>query len=456
KGELIFNWFNARRVLSKDDLAYFATDYHLLGVERKLLPSMAEAECKEFEQAYKKHRVASYLTAAKIDNGYADLQYRLGKCYYVMAEYDNAKDRYVRARDMDTLRFRADTRITQIIREVASDNPPQDLLLVDAVKGFEESSPHGIPGTELFHEHVHLNFHGNYLLAKMIFEQVERILPDRLVDGKRTRRPFLTETECARHLAWTDWDQHKVFDEVVNRYLKKAPFTNQLYHDERIKEMEQGMTDLKISLTSESLNQVAAQYRHALEQDSGDWMLRERYGMLLLNDLKDPASALEQYRFLATSLPHSYLGHYNLGTVLSKLGDFKGAVVQYDKALRIKPTYGNAHYKLALANQKLNKMDDAMTHYSEAVRWKPDLVPAYNNLAEIHMRRQAVDKAIEVCRNGLQYSPDSAILHCNLGVLLSKKHRRDEAIKEIQLAAKLDPESARIQSILRAMSRRSR
>ncbi|NQV35540.1 MAG: tetratricopeptide repeat protein [Phycisphaeraceae bacterium] len=400
--------------------------------------------------------VESYTAAAEIDNGYADLQYRLGKCYYAMAEYDNARDRYVQAREMDTLRFRADSRINQIIREVGTQDRAPGFHWIDAVKMFEQNSPHGIPGTELFHEHVHLNFHGNYLLAKMLFEQIEKVLPDRLVHAKRTEHPFLTETECAEHLAWTDWDQHKVFDEVVNRYLKKAPFTNQLYHDKRIKEMEQEMTDLKVSLTPESLKQVAAQYRQAIEQDSSDWMLRERYGMLLLNDLKDPASALEQYRFLATSLPHSYLGHYNLGTVLSKLGDFKGAVVQYDKALRIKPTYGNAHYKLGLANQKLNKMDDAIEHYSEAVRWKPDLVPAYNNLAEIHMRRQAVGKAIAACRNGLLYSPDSAILHCNLGVLLGKQNRRDEAIKEIQQAARLDPNSAKIQSILKTLSRRSR
>jgi len=63
KGAPVFNWFNARRVLFHEELAYIATDYHLLAVQQKLLPELAKGECAQFEAAYKKHRVASYVTA---------------------------------------------------------------------------------------------------------------------------------------------------------------------------------------------------------------------------------------------------------------------------------------------------------------------------------------------------------------------------------------------------------
>ena len=398
----------------------------------------------------------SCMAAAEIDDGYADLQYRLGKYYWAVAEFEKARDRYIQARDMDTLRFRADSRINQIIRDIVRDDNTKGLYLVDAVETFEQNSPNGTPGTELFHEHVHLNFHGNYLLAKTVFEQVEKILPNRLGDLKRTGSPFVTEIECARHLACTDWDRHKIADEVVNGFLKKPPFTNQLYHDTRIKEMEQNLAALKVSLTPDALKEVAEQFRRALEQDSSDWILRERYALLLLEDIKDPKSALEQYRLVAKSLPHSYLGQYNVATALFELGDFQGAIVQYNRAIRIMPTSGYAHYRLASAYQKIDDIDKAIEHYSEAIRWRPDLVPAYNNLAEIRMRRQEVDKAIEVCRRGLRFSPDSAILHCNLGVLLNQQNRRIEGIEEIRKASELDPNSVRIRKILEAVSRGSR
>jgi len=400
--------------------------------------------------------VESCLAAAEIDDGYADLQYRLGKYNWAVADYQKARERYIQARDMDTLRFRADSRTNQIIRDVVRHDNNKGLYLVDAVKMFDQNSPHATPGEELFHEHVHLNFHGNYLLAKMVFEQVEKILPNRLGNPRRAERPFVTEIECARHLAYTDWDRHKIADEVVNGFLKKPPFTNQLYHDERVKEMEQNLTALKVSLTPDALKEVSAQFRGAIEQDSNDWILRDRYALLLLEDIKDPKSALEQYRLVAKSLPHSYLGQYNVATALFELGDFQGAIVQYNRAIRIMPTSGYAHYRLASAYQKIDDINKAIKHYSEAIRWRPDLVPAYNNLAEIRMRRQEVDKAIEICRKGLRFSPNSALLHCNLGVLLNQQNRRDEAIEEIRKASELDPNSARIRKILQAVSRGSR
>ena len=400
--------------------------------------------------------VESYIAADKIDDGYADLQYRLGKCYWAMSEYEKALERYIRARETDTLRFRADSRINQIIRDVVSHNKTKSLYLVDAVETFEQNSPQRTAGTELFHEHVHLNFHGNYLLAKAVFKQVEKIFPNRLSELTRSGHPFTTETKCADYLAHTDWDRYKTADKVLNGFLKKPPFTHQLYHEEHVREMEQNLTDLKLSLTPEVLKEVATQYRQAIEKDGSDWMLRERYGMLLIEEIDDPASALEQYRLVAKSLPHSYLGYYNMGTALFKLGDYEGGIKQYNIAIRIKPNDGYAHYLLASAYQKQNDIDKAIEHYSEAIRWRPDLVPAYNNLAEILMRNQQVNEAIDICRKGLRFSPDSAILHCNLGVLLNNQNRRDEAIKEIQKASKLDPNSVRIRKILETVLRSSR
>ena len=400
--------------------------------------------------------IDSYMAAAKVDDGYADLQYRLGRCHWIAGEYEKARNRYIRARDTDTVRFRADSRINQVIRDVVRDNNTKGLYLVDAVKAFESNSPHGIPGSEFFLEHVHLNFSGNYLLAKTIFGQVEKILPDRLGDPRRVERPFLTEAECARFLAWTDWNQYRITDKVVNGFLKKPPFTHQLYHDERMTEMERNLAALRASLTPETLQEAVARYEWAIEQDNSDWMLRDRYGTLLLEDVEDHESALEQYRFVAEFLPHSHLGYFNVGAALFKLSDLKGGIEQLNKAIDIKPTYGYAHYLLALAYQKQDKVDQAIEHYSEAVRWQPELVLAYNNLVEIWMRRGELDKAIEICRQGLSVSANSAILHCNLGVLLNKKNHRSEAIAEIRKAIEIDPNSARMRKILDAVLRGGR
>ncbi len=58
-GTLVFNWFNARRIAFPGDLAIVATDYHILAIPQNRLGEMADTICREFEEAYKKHRVAT-------------------------------------------------------------------------------------------------------------------------------------------------------------------------------------------------------------------------------------------------------------------------------------------------------------------------------------------------------------------------------------------------------------
>jgi len=61
KGELIFNWFNARQALFDGSIAYLATDYHVLAVKQDLLQDIAKNQCRQFEETYKRLRVPSYL-----------------------------------------------------------------------------------------------------------------------------------------------------------------------------------------------------------------------------------------------------------------------------------------------------------------------------------------------------------------------------------------------------------
>ncbi len=61
KGERLFNWFNARRMVFQGKRAWLSTDYHLVCVDTDQLPALSENECLDFEEAYKKHRVATCL-----------------------------------------------------------------------------------------------------------------------------------------------------------------------------------------------------------------------------------------------------------------------------------------------------------------------------------------------------------------------------------------------------------
>ncbi len=80
------------------------------------------------------------------------------------------EEHFLRARDLDTLRFRADSKINDINRSVASSFPGVELVDADAI--FTKESPNGLIGSELVYEHVHLTPHGSYLLARAMFLQI--------------------------------------------------------------------------------------------------------------------------------------------------------------------------------------------------------------------------------------------------------------------------------------------
>ncbi len=297
-----------------------------------------------------------------------------------------------------------------------------------------------------------MNFKGTYFLAKTVFEQAQKILPpDWTKRQKANKRPILTKAECAEYLAYTNLDRHQIADEVLNVFIKKPPFTNQLYHEELVRQMEQNLKALRVYLAPEALGRAAVQYRQAIQKTPSDWRLRGKYGQLLMKGLKDFQAAAEQYRLMRKFLPHSYVGHIALGAVSRELSDFDEVIAQYMEAIRIKPTCIDAHYYVAWAYQKQGRMDKAIEYYSKTLRLQPDRVPAYYNLAEILYRKGKVKEAVETYHKGLLFVPDSPNLHYNLGILLDRQGHRREAIKELNTALQIDPSSTKIRRVLEAI-----
>ena len=421
-------------------------------------PDLTEAEKKNFDELYQQgvkyetdgdyaQAVEWFLKAAEIDGYYANVQFRMGRCYWAMGKYEKSKERYIQARRLDTLRFRADNQINEIIRNIACERAAEGVYLLDAVRTFDENSPHEIAGEELFLEHVHMNFKGNYLLAGAIFEKVEKILPERIKLNKADERPFPTEEECARLLAYTDWDLYKIYSKVLNEYIKQAPFTNQLYNDQRISQMEQEIKALEDSLSPDVLKEVEVQYRWAIQQTPSDSWLHLKYGELL-EDLGNYDAAARQYRLVLDYMPYHFEAYAKLGLLFGKGGDLDAAIAHNLEAVRIYPFFVDAYFNLGLAYHVQGRLDKAVEHYSKAIRLKPDQAQAYNNLAAVLFQQDKVAEAMETYRNGLILVPDNLDLHYNLGILLEEQGQRDEALRELRAALKIDPNSTKVRKIL--------
>jgi tetratricopeptide (TPR) repeat protein len=222
----------------------------------------------------------AYQAATKIDDQFAELEFRMARSQWMQGDYAGAKQHFLRARDLDTLRFRADSRINDINRSVASSTPGAELVDTEAL--FSKESPNGIIGSDLVYEHVHMTPVGNYLLARAMFLQIASKLPSE-VGHRTTEADVPTQAECEQYLAFTGHDHARITLEMLQR-LQKPPFTNQVNHSDQVLQLT-----LKAEGPSESADETAAQYEWAIRKNPADRVLHYNYGLFLFEHNRDAA-----------------------------------------------------------------------------------------------------------------------------------------------------------------------
>lgn len=209
----------------------------------------------------------------------------------------------------------------------------------------------------------------------------------------------LSESECARRLAYNEWAHYNVLFKVLNYYLKEPPFTNQLYHDQRVAAIEQQVRQLERNLRLEQRRRISAQYETLRQENPSDIWLRWRYAEFLSVQMSDETEAAAQCRHVVSVLPHSYKPHLMLALSLGRLGRLAEAIEHLDTAVAIKPTSGQARHLLGLAHHRLGHAEEALANYRRALRLSPDDGEARQRMAELLRAQGREDEAREVMGN---------------------------------------------------------
>ncbi len=106
-----------------------------------------------------------FQTAHQKDEQYAVAHYGLARAYDRLNQMGKARFHYLQAREYDRLHLRACLRFNQIVKEVGAE---EGGLVLDLAPKFESVSKKGLPGEDLFLEHVHPNINGHMVIADSI------------------------------------------------------------------------------------------------------------------------------------------------------------------------------------------------------------------------------------------------------------------------------------------------
>lgn len=423
--------------------------------------------------------LSQWQSAMNLDKDYAELEWRVAETQWALGRFRLARASYQMALDLDALRFRVDSRLNEITRRVAGSRTNEGIYLVEGERAIARASPQQVPGKELFWDHVHLNFEGNYLLARAVAEQLSPLLgvaeaaasSVSTTSTHRVRWP--SSAVVANQLALTDWDRLQVTTEMKRR-LQQPPFTLQLNHEAQLRHIRQLEEALKPRTASVALREQLALYESALTARPKDTVLRARYARLL-EEAGDLAGALAQWQTVEASKPHwgqpSYaqgrlllglgrreeaLGKFQdalqrqpeaaeawngLGLCQLEAGNLEAAVTLFQRALRQQPRDADFHYNLGIALARQGRTNEAVASYRQAVAVFEEHLGARYNLANLLFRQGRWAEAEKEFQQLLQHSPGHGRARNNYGALLLRQGRAAEAAAQFNEAVRHEPDN---------------
>lgn len=281
---------------------------------------------------------SAYRAALALDDRYAELVFRLARLLMRAGRDAEAQPLFQRALDLDTLRFRTDSALNAVVKNLDLSALP-NAEVVDLVTAISAQSPHGVVGDEALYEHVHLTLHGVYDVARQLFDRISEDLRRRqFVTGAPV--PVIDYSAARLRLAFTAYEQAMIAAQLTNRF-RSPPFTGQADHAIRLEFWQRRAAAADTMLQrAEALPALATIYREAISLSPDDWVLARNAGAMFVAR-HAPQDGLPYLERAAAWIDDDVDTLVPLGWAERALGHNKEADAVFAKARALEPRYPN-------------------------------------------------------------------------------------------------------------------
>lgn len=254
--------------------------------------------------------------AAQCDSLHAGLRFQQAKCLARLERWDDAREVFTRARDLDGLPFRASSDFNRLIHEVGR---KFEIPIVAMEAAFAVDSPHGIIGNHLLLEHVHPNLNGFLLMARTFAEEIERRgwLASRRTNGTLTKNPMTLQARGVTAL-----------DEEVAHLRSRQLTSNWPFTSDAARYVP---LDYRPSGRMQEL--AYALLREQISWDQAHLQLAEYY---LKNE--QPELAAPEYEALVVGMPYVVAPYLRLGLTDLALERRDEAYAIFERSLSVEPS----------------------------------------------------------------------------------------------------------------------
>jgi len=398
---------------------------------------------------------------------HANAQYQLGLIKLEAGKTEEALVAFKKARDMDGLRFRADSKLNSVIREQLVRSEGQ-VALVDSEQLFEGggSGPISIPGDDFFYDHVHLSFAGNFLVAKAMAEAV--------ISQSDPSLMFSTSMErVASALAYSEWDQLQITRQLTAQILSHPPYTNQWNHREIQLARHRKLRKMSAQITPDIMEETRGLYQTGLEKRLNSESLKRKMSQLLV-EIGHPEKARELLLSVVREAPKNIEAYNELSLVSVSLGNYDEAERSIMKILDLNPyaiEVRSAYLQLLISSRQFDeaarycemliddhpgdpgfrhgfalildaqgKRIDAEEQLRNALQIDSKYSQSRRLLIEIHQGVNDLAQALKVAHAWSLADPDSAEAQSEEAQVLSQQNNYNAALDHYRKSMELDPD----------------
>lgn len=325
--------------------------------------------------------------AAPFASPIADATFHQARALYAAGDEAAAITHYVNALMQDTLRFRADVSINEIIRAAAAQYA--SAILVENAPLLVPSPPTvgPIPGREQFFEHVHLTFTGNAAIARSLATAaLTQLFPH---DTAPTTG--MDDAHLAAAIGFTPFGRFSQWQQM-DSLVTRPPFTGQSTYAEDRTYFLNVMADISGSLNEGTLTSVARTVAQARQSD--------------------PQSA-----FLA----------FHAAQLASQRGDHAKTLEFVAAHDRLAPANAESIVLRAFAIASQQRVNEAIDLLRDLTVTEPYYYPTYTLLSALFSGTGQLPRGIETFAALIERLPGSRTIQIEYANLLSAAGRHDEA-----------------------------
>ncbi|MEX1045111.1 MAG: tetratricopeptide repeat protein [Chthoniobacterales bacterium] len=315
---------------------------------------------------------------------------------------------YRRAADLDTQRFRADSRVRELQRQIASDSGP-DVAAVDADRWLHEMNPGFTTSREFFLEHVHLTFAGRAAVAELTVDGMAALwgLAPRAESPEAAAvwwaRFPAAEAEARRDVMFTGYDEHDMWS-LAWKLLRLEVFAGAPGLEERRDALAEKVREL--------------QSRAVLGWDTTDLVIA--YDRAALQNPADP------------------LIHFTAARLFALRGEGQRAEQAFAAGFALQPNFADARFNYAAMQIQRGRIDEARAAMDALRRFDPDLSGLAKMDAAIALREGDAATAASLLQRHLRGRPEDAESWRTLATLQQRLGQNAAAEESLVRAEKVE------------------